>query len=164
MQDAFTEAATIISLSLEKKIKAMRKFDFKINEHSYLVSILGIDNNTATVDVNGILYEVEVEQDLKRNKMPSSRKDFVPSLNALSSGKSYSEMGSSGIIRAPMPGKIFDLPVKVGDRVSIGQTVICIEAMKMENNIRTDRNGIVKSINVQTNDVVTEGAFLLEVE
>ena len=54
--------------------------------------------------------------------------------------------------------------VKVGDKVSIGQTIICIEAMKMENNIRIDREGVVTAIKVEANVTVTDGEILLEIE
>jgi glutaconyl-CoA/methylmalonyl-CoA decarboxylase subunit gamma len=142
----------------------MKKFNFKINNHSYAVDIVDADNNLATVDVNGILYEVEVEQDLKPAKSKLPRKDFVPSADFLPPAKTYTAENSSGIIRSPLPGKVIDIAVNVGDKITIGQTVICIEAMKMENNIRTDRDGIVKRIRTQQGDVVIEGELLMEIE
>jgi glutaconyl-CoA/methylmalonyl-CoA decarboxylase subunit gamma len=142
----------------------MKKFNFKINNHSYAVGIVDVDSNIATVDVNGILYEVEVEQELKPAKSKLPRKDFVPSADLLPPVKTYAAENSSGIIRSPLPGKVIDIAVNLGDKVTIGQTVICIEAMKMENNIRTDRDGIVKRIRVQTDDVVIEGRLLMEIE
>jgi biotin carboxyl carrier protein len=142
----------------------MKKFNFKINDHSYAVDIIDVDKNAATVDVNGILYEVEVEQVLKSAKSILPRKDFVLSADSLPQVKTYVAENSSGIIRSPLPGKVIDITVKAGDKVTTGQTVICIEAMKMENNIRTDRDGIVKAIRVQTDDVVIEGKLLMEIE
>jgi biotin carboxyl carrier protein len=141
----------------------MKKFNFKINDHSYAVDIIDVDKNAATVDVNGILYEVEVEQVLKSAKSILPRKDFVPSADS-PQVKTYVAENSSGIIRSPLPGKVIDITVKAGDKVTTGQTVIRIEAMKMENNIRTDRDGIVKAIRVQTDDVVIEGKLLMEIE
>jgi biotin carboxyl carrier protein len=142
----------------------MRKFNFKINSHSYTVDILSIGTDVATVDVNGILYEVEVEEKLKPAKKILPRKDFVPSADTLPPVKTYKAENSTGIIRSPLPGKVIDIAVKTGDKVTTGQTVICIEAMKMENNIRTDRDGTVKTIRVQTGDVVVEGCVLMEIE
>lgn len=55
---------------------------------------------------------------------------------------------------SPMPGKIFQIPVKVGDKVSVGDTVIVLEAMKMENSIATDYAGEVKQILVKIGDPV----------
>lgn len=141
----------------------MRKFNFKINNHAYSVDVLSVDTNVATVDVNGILYEVEVEQ-AKPAGTILPRMDFVPSADTLPPVKTHGTENSTGIVRSPLPGKVFDIKVGIGDRVTTGQTVICIEAMKMENNIRTDRDGIVKAISVQMNDVVIEGQLLLEIE
>lgn len=142
----------------------MRKFSFKINNHSYTVDILSVDTNAATVDVNGILYDVDIEQELRPAKKIVPRIDFVPSSDTLSPTKTYRAENSTGVIRSPLPGKIIDIAVKVGDKVTTGQTVICIEAMKMENNIRTDRDGTVKAIKQQTGDVVLEGELLMEIE
>ena len=92
------------------------------------------------------------------------RKDFVPSTDITpATPKTKTENGKT-IIRAPLPGKIVDVMVKVGDRVVVGQTVICIEAMKMENNIRTDKEGVVTAVNVEANRAVTDGEILLEIE
>jgi len=142
----------------------MKKFNLKINDHSYSVDILSMDSNAATVDVNGILYEVEVEKELKPSKAILPRKDFVPSSNSLPPVKTYTAENSTGIIRSPLPGKVIDIAVNVGDKVTIGQTVICIEAMKMENNIRADRDGVVKAICVQEGNVVIEAELLMEIE
>lgn len=142
----------------------MRKYNFKINEHFYSVNILSVDNDIATVDVNGILYEVEVQEELKPVKIVVPRKDFVLSADIFPSAKTYQAENSTGILRSPLPGKVIDILVKVGDRVIVGQKLICIEAMKMENNIRTDYSGTVKAIHFQTNDIVAAGEVLIEVE
>jgi biotin carboxyl carrier protein len=63
-----------------------------------------------------------------------------------------------------LPGKVIDIAVNVGDRVTTGQTVICIEAMKMENNIRADKDGIIKTVSVQAGAIVIEGELLIEIE
>lgn len=67
-------------------------------------------------------------------------------------------------MKAPLPGVILDLKVNVGDTVAAGDTVVILEAMKMENNIHTDKGGVVKSICVNKGDSVLEGADLLIIE
>ena len=64
-------------------------------------------------------------------------------------------------VEAPMPGKILDIKVKVGDAVSYGQCVIVMEAMKMETEIVAPAAGTVASINVSTGDSVETGAVLV---
>lgn len=142
----------------------MKNFKFKIDKRSYAVDIVNVHEKTATVNVNGVIYEVEVDKKLKTAKPVMARTDFVPSTDITpATSKNKIENGKT-IIRAPLPGKIVDVMVKVGDKVSIGQTVICIEAMKMENNIRTDKEGIVTAVNVEANVAVSEGEILLEIE
>ena len=64
-------------------------------------------------------------------------------------------------VEAPMPGKILDIKVKVGDAVSYGQCVIAMEAMKMETEIVAPAAGTVAAINVSTGDSVETGAVLV---
>lgn len=68
------------------------------------------------------------------------------------------------VVEAPMPGNIFKLQVQVGDTVSKGQSVIILEAMKMENNITSDYAGKVKRIFVKEGTSVQAGAKLVEIE
>ena len=63
-----------------------------------------------------------------------------------------------------MPGNIFKILVKPGDTVSKGQSVLVLEAMKMENNIASDYAGKVKRILTQEGKAVTAGAKLIEIE
>ena len=61
----------------------------------------------------------------------------------------------------PLPGTILDVFVNVGDQVKSGQTVVLLEAMKMENNIEADTDGTVTSVNVRKGDSVLEGDTLI---
>ena len=64
-------------------------------------------------------------------------------------------------VDAPMPGKILDIKVKVGDAVSFGQCVVVMEAMKMETEIVAPAAGTIASINVSNGDTVDTGAVLV---
>ena len=67
-------------------------------------------------------------------------------------------------VNAPLPGRVIDIKVKVGDEVKAGQEVAVLEAMKMENNIDAERGGVVKSIHVQKGATVMEGDLLIVIE
>ncbi|MFI3247947.1 MAG: biotin/lipoyl-containing protein [Rikenellaceae bacterium] len=67
-------------------------------------------------------------------------------------------------VTAPLPGRIIDIKVAVGDSVAANQEVIVLEAMKMENAITTDKAGVIKNIFVQTGYNVATDDFLLEIE
>lgn len=68
------------------------------------------------------------------------------------------------VVEAPMPGSIFKIQVQVGDTVSKGQSIIILEAMKMENNIASDYAGKVKRIFVKEGTSVQAGTKLVEIE
>jgi len=64
-------------------------------------------------------------------------------------------------VNSPLPGVILEVSVKERDTVKSGQKLIVLEAMKMENNIEADRDGVVASIKVNKGDSVLEGAPLI---
>ena len=71
---------------------------------------------------------------------------------------------SENILRSPMPGRVISILVRPGDRVSAGDEVCVVEAMKMEQSVRTHRDGIVKQIYVQPTDTVKADDPLVELE
>jgi len=72
--------------------------------------------------------------------------------------------GNAGALITQMPGKIVKLMVNVGDKVQQGQTVLILEAMKMENEIKAGVAGTVKSINVQVGQALESGVLLIEID
>jgi glutaconyl-CoA/methylmalonyl-CoA decarboxylase subunit gamma len=145
----------------------MKTYNFKVKDVAYKVEIVGIEDNVAKLNVNGEAFEVEVEQQLKTTKTPKlTRSMAVPSTDvtpATARTASPAEPKGTGTLKSPLPGKILDIFVQVGDKVSVGQTIICLEAMKMENNINSDRAGVINSIRVQKGDTVLEGNVLVEI-
>ena len=71
---------------------------------------------------------------------------------------------ASGAITSPMPGNLIKVMVKEGDAVEEGQALVIVEAMKMENEIRSPSNGIVKSVNFSVGDLVDAGVPIVELE
>ena len=67
-------------------------------------------------------------------------------------------------LQAPMPGRIVNVAVAVGDELNVGDEILSLEAMKMENVLKAEGIGVVKSINIGTNDVVDKGSVLIEFE
>ena len=71
--------------------------------------------------------------------------------------------GSETQLRSPLPGTVLELRVKEGDPIKEGQTVMILEAMKMENNIDANKSGVVKSIVKRAGDSVMEGDVLITI-
>lgn len=67
-------------------------------------------------------------------------------------------------LQAPMPGRIVNIAVTAGQELSVGDEILSLEAMKMENVLKAEGVGVVKTIHVATNDVVDKGTVLIEFE
>lgn len=142
----------------------MKKFKLTINGNVYDVDIQNIEDNIAEIDVNGTLYKVEVDRTLQVVKTPKLvRSMSVPSTDSTpSTAKTASPSApkGTGSIKSPLPGVILDIHVKDGDIVKVGQKLITLEAMKMENNINADKEGRVL-LKVSKGDSVMEGDVLI---
>ena len=140
----------------------MKEYKYKINGTVYNVTVGDIENNMAQVEVNGTPYKVEMEHTVAPVAVSTPRPSAAP--RTVSGEKVIAKpttTGGAGAIKAPLPGVVLDIKVNVGDAVNAGDTVVILEAMKMENNINADKSGVVKSISVNKGDSVLEGAELL---
>ena len=134
----------------------MKEYKYKINGNLYKVTIGDIEDNIAHVEVNGTHYKVEMEKKPKAAVKPVVVRPMPNAPAAPASGKSG--------VKSPLPGVILDIKVNVGDAVKKGQTIIILEAMKMENNINADKDGKITAINVNKGDSVLEGNDLVIIE
>lgn len=145
----------------------MKNFKFKINGNDYNVHISNVDGNIADLEVNGTPYKVEIDRELKQTKTPKLvRPEAVPSTDSHPSvAKTVSPgVATSGAVKSPLPGVILSLAVKVGDTVKVGQRLLVLEAMKMENNIDSDKEGRIAAVKVNQGDSVMEGDVLVVIE
>ena len=145
----------------------MKKFNFKIHGNKYDVEVINVEDNIAEIDVNGTVYKVEIDKKIQPTKTPILKRSVVSpstemSASTMKTSKPTDPKGT-GTIKSPLPGTILNVIVKEGDRVSIGQKLIVLEAMKMENNVNADKEGVVTSIKVKQGDAVLEGDVLLEI-
>lgn len=122
------------------------------DNRSHHIEILASDflNRTYTVKVNNSEYEVDISTALE---------DLIKELGfELGASKQVSD------IKAPMPGLILSLNVKEGQEVEEGDSLLILEAMKMENNFNSPRSGVIKSITVKEGQAVDKGQVLIEFE
>ncbi|MFA7288971.1 MAG: biotin/lipoyl-containing protein [Melioribacteraceae bacterium] len=145
----------------------MKKFKFKIHGNKYDVEVINVEDNIAEIEVNGTTYTVEVDKDLKPVKTPKMvRSMAVPSTETAKTQQKTSNPAAPkgvGTIKSPLPGVILNVLAKEGQPVKIGDRILVLEAMKMENNIEADKEGIIKSIKVKAGDSVLEGDLLVEI-
>ena len=152
----------------------MKKYSLKINGNPYEVKIEDINESStmARVTVNGVKYDVEIEG-AKASAVKKPAVVAAPEATGLSvtpktpiaTKPAAPAAAAAGLkVTCPLPGTIIALNVKEGDTVAAGQTLLVLEAMKMENNIDAERGGVVKQVLVQAGATVMEGDVLLVIE
>ena len=153
----------------------MNKYSLKINGNPYEVKIEDIHESStmARVTVNGTKYDVEIEGGkaaaTKKPQVvavPQTATDIsvTPKTPIATKPAAAPAAGGGAKVTCPLPGTIISINVKEGDTVAAGQTVVVLEAMKMENNIDAERGGVVKQVLVQAGATVMEGDVLLVIE
>jgi len=136
----------------------MKNFKFKIRGTRYNVDIQDVNKNEVEIEVNGTPYLVTIEREVKHSKTPTIVRKRLP--NEVK--KPETTGASLKTIKAPLPGNIFKLNVKEGDSVKKGETLLIMEAMKMENNILAEFDGVVKTVKIKEGDVVLQNDILIE--
>jgi len=145
----------------------MKQFKYTINGNIYNVTVNKIEDTTAEVEVNGIPYKVLMDKPAKKQVITVIRP--VQALTSTTGSSVPSPVitrpaivtTSGGIVKSPLPGVILSIECKVGDAVKKGQKLLILEAMKMENTISADKDGVVSEIKVSKGDSVLEGADLV---
>ncbi len=145
----------------------MKEYKYTINGDRYEVVINEVSETTAKVSVNGTEYNVEWEKPEEKKPVtvvrPVASKPAAPAASAPAAQPTPNAVKGHSI-KTPLPGVIIDIKVNVGDTVSKGQTVVILEAMKMENNINADKDGKVIAIQAAKGDTVADGATLIVLE
>ena len=143
----------------------MKEYKYTIDGNNYEVAINEVGETTAKVTVNGTEYTVEWEKPVEEKPVvkvqPVAAKPAAPAAPAAAPAAAPV---SGNAIKTPLPGVIIDVMVNVGDTVKKGDTVVVLEAMKMENNINADRDGKVVAVHVAKGDTVADGAALIVLE
>jgi glutaconyl-CoA/methylmalonyl-CoA decarboxylase subunit gamma len=139
----------------------MKTFKFTINGNKYNVDVKDIEENIAHLEVNGTKYEIEIEKTVKKTKTPT----IVRSISTVPPKPDIDkrEKGSATPVLAPLPGNIIEIVVKPGDIVKKDQKLMVMEAMKMENQILADKDGVIESIKVEVGQAVLQGDKLIEI-
>ena len=156
----------------------MKTYKYKVQGVDYEVEIVEVEGKIAKVNVNGIPFEIEMQKPINAAKHPAlaATKRTAPVAEtpvapapvpvqpvAKPQVAPAAPAGAGNPVKAPLPGTINAINVKVGDTVAVGDIVIVLEAMKMQNNIEAEYAGTVTSITVNPGDSVMEGAVLMTI-
>lgn len=148
----------------------MKQYKFKINGNDYNVAINSTNGNLADVTVNGVSYQVEMENSMPAapaaapvQAAPQASAPAPQPAAAAAPAPADKPAGEGKAVTSPLPGVIIEVSVKEGDTVAAGQKVAVLEAMKMENEIQAEKAGVVTKIHVSKGDSVLEGASIVTI-
>ena len=143
---------------------AITRLRVRVGDNWYNVEVGDLDHSPVQVTVEGETFVVEVEGVPARAR-PRRGRTQTPGILVPPPASRVNPTGGDGnFIRSPMPGRVISIMVRPGDTVSVGQEVCVVEAMKMEQSIRSPQNGVVKEIRVQPMDSVRTNDPLMELE
>lgn len=140
----------------------MKEFKYTIDGKEYSVVIGKVsDDNVAEVTVNGETFIVQMEKPAEPEKKVELGKlvEEAPAEAAPAVG-----VNAANAVKAPLPGTITSIEVAVGQEVKAGDTLVVLEAMKMQNNIEAEKDGKVTAIAVKVGQAVLEDDPLVVVE
>lgn len=149
----------------------MKEYKYIINGNEYSVNIENLQGNQANVTVNGKPYNVEiVDNEIKKaTPIKPAVKPAVapvaaaPAATPAAKPAAPAAAGEGAPFKAPLPGTIVDIKAAVGQQVAIGDVVLILEAMKMENEITAEKAGTITAISVNKGDTVMEGTTLFTI-
>ena len=164
----------------------MKTYQYKVKGVDYEVEIAQVEGKIAKVNVNGIPFEIEMQKPINAAKHPAlaaaraqspqthpqplpvregSKHPATDNKGVPSNPTPPSQGGAGGgsAVKAPLPGTVIDVKVQVGQQVNVGDIVLVLEAMKMQNNIESEYAGQVTSVLVKQGETVMEGAVLLTI-
>jgi biotin carboxyl carrier protein len=148
--------------------RAGEQWKCRLDGRELPVDIVLGQNGVLSFLLGGKSYEVKQEIVGAETNIVVGHERFSASVRDPRSFRSRSRAGiaEQGVIKikAPMPGKVVRVLAGVGTQVELGQSVIVIEAMKMQNELKAPKNGVVKKINVAEGAAVDAGQALAEVE
>jgi glutaconyl-CoA/methylmalonyl-CoA decarboxylase subunit gamma len=143
----------------------MKKFKFTIRGDDFDVELVAREGNILKIEVNGTEYEVELHKEVVVSKTPILVRAEVPPPTKKETRITRTITKTTNVaVKSPLPGTIVSVLVNDGDPVKLGQKLLTMEAMKMENNVIAEKDGIVRSIKVKPGDSVLQNDVLLEIE
>jgi len=127
----------------------MEELTIKVDGKEHHVKIKETDDNRTFIHCGNDVYEIESKNEAAIFET-LKKKDLAE--------------GGSGTIISPLPGTIYDIKVKKGDKIKEGQSLLKLIAMKMENDITSPKEGTIKEVKVKKNDNVNKGDVLMLID
>jgi biotin carboxyl carrier protein len=149
-------------------VRTEQEWKCKLDGRELPLDVVSAQDGMLSLLLQGKSYEVKQETVGAESNVVVGQERFSVSVRDPRSFRSRRRSGASeqGVmkIKAPMPGKVVRILAPAGAQVEIGQSVVVIEAMKMQNELKAPKTGVVKKISVAEGAAVEAGQALAEVE
>ena len=145
---------------------AVTTFRIKVGDNWYQVQVGELTQSTVQVTVDGETFLVDVEG-LPTSSPARPRRGHTQTTGIVvppSPTRNSANSAPENIIGSPLSGRVISILVRPGEQVTTGQEVCVVEAMKMEQSIRSHRDGVIKEIKVQPMESVRTNDPLIELE
>ncbi len=139
------------------------QYTVAVGDHLHRVSWLGGDADALRLSLDGVQETVRMTYLEPESIALQMRGRSLTLSNLLAAADGGSDGAGSGTVLAPMHGNLLEVPVAVGDRVEVGQTVAVMEAMKMEHRLRAQVDGVVVAVHAAVGSQIAAGATVLEI-
>ncbi len=157
----------------------MKKYVFNVDNQDYTVEILNVENGYAQVSVNNEVVNIRIKDGLSQpvaaqpvaaapvaqpEVAAAPAKAEAPKAEHAPAKKEAPAAGGkvTSTLRSPLPGILLSVKVKVGDRVKVGDDLVVLDAMKMENLVTSEVDGVVLSIKANNGEAVMQDQVLIE--
>lgn len=136
----------------------MKEFKFVIDGHKFTTTVNELEGNMAEVTVNGTAFKVQIEKD-----QPAAAAQRPTAQQVVSAAQQGAAAGGVQVVKAPLPGSIIKVNIKVGDQVKVGDELLTMESMKMENSVKSEFAGVVKAVYAEPGKNVMQEDKLVEI-
>lgn len=142
------------------------RYEFSLNGHGGQAQLISARNGAMTLLVDGQAVQAHVVS--HGGRILVAVEGRVYEFSTAQDGRGHERKSQAGgwepEIRSPMPGKILEVRIEQGDEVEANQTLVVLEAMKMENTLASGAQARVKTIHVAPGELVELGQILVELE
>jgi biotin carboxyl carrier protein len=162
MTKNFTFAGKTYAVRIEKEGDS---YLVQVDEKKSMVTGYSAGVNTVTMDLDGRRYTAYVAEDKGKKYVAIDGEFYQFEMDKDQGQKTKGSIGVKGnSVVSQMPGLLVKVPVAVGDRISAGTTLAVVEAMKMQNELRSPSDGVVKKINFKEGQQVDAFVPIVELD
>lgn len=159
---------TTIINNKQFEVEILKDGNVLVNGRPHEVDFLGLEESLYSIIQNTRSYEIAIEEERGKYELQLGGRLYEATVldqrAMLMAQRKGGLISGSGEIASPMPGLIVEVLVNIGDEVTQGQTVVILESMKMQNELKAPRDGIVQKISCEAGQTVDKGNLLINIE